>query len=129
MIEGYVEGYKLPDLPEGWEATWIGCEVGDWTVTIIDGKLAPVLVENNARPLSIRIRRIKGACQYRPIESIAEAEPFFDEKVRFKGGSTIFKIHSIGECTVGIGLEIYTYAEAFDKFVLNDGTPFGMKVL
>lgn len=123
-----IQGYKLPGLPDGWEAIGIGCDVGDWSVMCDGTRRLPYQVQL-AWPTAIRIRRIQTACGYRPIESIAEAEPFFDEKVRFKDGSTIFRIHSIGECTVVIGLEIYTYADAFDKFVLKDGTPFGMKVL
>jgi len=125
---GMIQGYKLPGLPDGWEAIGIGCDVGDWSVMCDGIRRLPYQVQL-ACPTAIRIRRIQTACGYRPIENIVEARPFFDEKLRCKEGTALMRIHGIGSTTVGIGFETYTYKQAFDKFVLEDGTPFGMKVL
>ena len=120
---------KIEGIPEGWELVRIGRPMcGEFRVDAI-GK--PIAVTDNqicAMDCPI-IRKIEKPKQYRPFANAAEAEPFWDRKLRYKScPSAILRISVLGETLIETGRDNYTYQEAFDMFECTDGTPFGVEV-
>lgn len=119
----------IEGIPEGWELVRVGKPVRDidWVIDP-DGK--PKLCDydpmHHNRPI---VRKIEKPKQYRPFGTMEEAEPWFDEVLRWKDGSeAIFRVSAMGNTHVVIGFNQYTYQEAFSKFVNQHGSPFGMEV-
>lgn len=119
---------KIEGIPEGWELVrigqinpleyWINCngKIHQWEHATSTGKNFVI------------ISKIEKPKQCRPFANAAEAEPFWDRKLRPKSGhAAILRIVVLGEARVGIGNSGYTYGEAFDLFECVDGTPFGIE--
>ena len=126
MIEG---------IPNGWELVRIGSvRHGEFH---LDGKGHPVkwnsAVTSEYANYAI-IRKIEKPKKYRPFANAAEAEPFWDKKLRMKEwraeepGKAMFRINAIGDEDVSIGFQVYSYQSAFDIYECIDGTPFGIEV-
>jgi hypothetical protein len=67
--------------------------------------------------------------EYRPFENLEEAEPYFDDALRLKDGlKGILRVVCMVKDGVVVGTTAYTYKEAFEKFINQHGTPFGVKI-
>jgi hypothetical protein len=130
----YVEGL----LQEG-DNTVYGCDVaqaakgcpiqistrevecaGDWPEKLSD--LVVVDLEKDQTDMEI-------SQQYRPFLNGQEAEPFFDTRLRIKQGLfSLYRIDAIHDTCCWISEGSYAWEEAFETFVKQDGTPFGMKL-
>jgi hypothetical protein len=78
------------------------------------------------------VRKIEKPKQYRPFSGVSEAEPFFDERLKFgdpeRGGPGVYRICRLVDDGVLIGGSAYTYEHAFKLFTKSDGSPFGAEV-
>lgn len=121
MIEG---------IPDGWELVRVGnVRHGEFH---LDGNGHPVkwnsAVTSEYANYAI-IRKIEKPKRYRPFANAAEAEPFFDRRLRYKACcNAIMRITVLGEAGIEIGEDKHTYKQAFDRFECIDGTPFGIEV-
>lgn len=119
----------IEGIPEGWELVRVGRATPkvDWVVNYWG---EPVLCSACTEDKSfVIIRKIEKPKRFRPFGTMEEAEPWFDEVLRWKDGSeAIFRVSAMGNTHVVIGFNQYTYQEAFSKFVNQHGSPFGMEV-
>jgi hypothetical protein len=122
MIEG---------IPEGWELVRIGSpEDLEWIVSRSGLPLQHLrLTDARLNKNYIIIRKIEKPKEYRPFANAAEAEPFFDRKLRYKGNSSCkLRLTFIGEAGCGIGDNVQLYKEAFERCEFDDGAPFGIEI-
>lgn len=120
MIEG---------IPEGWELVRVGKPIYnvDWVINVFGN---PALCDFDTsyenKPI---IRKIEKPKQYRPFANAAEAEPFWDRKLRYKGSDDCrLRVVTLKPIHCRVGDSTYTYREAFNLFECIDGTPFGIEV-
>lgn len=125
---------KIEGIPDGWELVRIGTPVVnvDW---VVDSEGKPRLCDIESTFLNrVIIRKIEKPKKFRPFANPAEAEPFWDKKLRMKEwrakepGKAMFRINAIGDEDVSIGFQVYSYQSAFDIYECTDGTPFGIEV-
>lgn len=124
MIEG---------IPDGWELVKIGSpKIGDW---FVNGKGDPKQAEVNYDTIWPIIRKIDKPKRFRPFANAAEAEPFWDKKLRIKESARAkeprngkFRIVAMLNEDVLIASQVYTYQGAFEIYECIDGTPFGIEV-
>ena len=130
------QGFQnVPGVPDGWELVAIRIPMkGEWFVSV-DGKPFKAEHEHGQIWPIIRptIRKIEVPKQYRAFANAAEAEPFFDERLRWKGdeetrSSAIYRISVMDDDSVFIGHNEYGFREVFELFTKSDGTPFGVEV-
>lgn len=125
MIEG---------IPDGWELVRIGKPfINERYIGLTGAIVNCVCIPSGESYAIVRkiIRKIEKPKRYRPFANAAEAEPFFDRRLRYKAdkdGSAIMRITVLGRNGIEIARDRHTYKEAFDRFVLTDGTPFGIEV-
>ena len=125
------EGFRgVPGVPEGWELVAIRralngefilnalCDAEKWSHELSSEYVYPI------------IRKIEQPAKYRAFANSKEAEPFFDRKLRFKDDRLpgLFRVIAINDSFAGIGVDTYAYPQAFDSYVCEDGTPFGVRV-
>lgn len=120
----------IEGIPDGWELVRIGqAMLGDhWLGS--DGRIGKWEFDT---PSTLRnyiiIRKIEKPKQFRAFENAAEAEPFFDRRLRYKSCSNaILRITVLGRNGIEIAGDKHTYQQAFDRFECTDGTPFGLEV-
>jgi hypothetical protein len=131
-IEGLPQGFRgIPGVPDGWELLAIRrAEIGEY---VIDGYGKPSRIMSMTSEIFAIVRKIEAPKKYRHFAGAAEAEPFFDERLRKKDVNDVtvhsrFRIGSIYTDGMVIGAVCYSYEEAFETFVKSDGTPFGIAV-
>ena len=119
---------QVEGIPDGWELVKIGVpKTGDWMISP-EGK--PDRAIKDFTTLWPIIRKIKKPKRYRPFANAAEAEPFWDAKLQFKGlGVDRFRVTAIRATGVIVGASWYSYKEAFEQVECIDGTPFGVEVI
>ena len=120
---------SIEGIPEGWELVRVGKPIINVDCVVTEDGM-PVLIDwVTDRRNWLIIRKIEKPKTYRAFENMEEAEPWFDEALRWKDGSkAIFRVSAMGNTHVVIGFNQYTYQEAFSKFVNQHGTPFGVEV-
>ena len=120
---------QIPGVPEGWEIERIGKPIFnvDWVIGS-DGE--PRLCDYDSSYLNrVIIRKIEKPVRYRPFVSCVEIEPFFNRNLRWKDGTIgLLRISIADNGGIFIGSANYTFQRAFDVLVLDDGTPFGVKI-
>jgi hypothetical protein len=116
----------VPGVPDGWELVGIRPpQENEWIV----GKGNPMQwsYDGCGQCFAI-IRKIEQPAKYRPFVATEQVEPFFDRKLRFKDGRPgLFRINGISANYITIGGAKQTFSQAFNDYVLEDGTPFGFK--
>jgi hypothetical protein len=119
---------QIPGVPDGWELVHAMrfAEAGEY---ILDELGKPYLsVMGSGRPFPI-IRKIEKPAEYRPFVSCVEIEPVFNRNLRWKNGAIgLLRISIADNGGIFIGSANYTFQRAFDVLVLDDGTPFGVKI-
>jgi len=124
------EGFRsVPGVPDGWELIEVRkVGLGDFSIDR-DGKPFEWVIGESDTVWPI-IRKIEQPAKYRAFANSKEAESFFDCKLRFKDSlsSGLFRVIAIGNTFVGIGVDTHTYEQAFETYVCDDGTPFGVKI-
>lgn len=135
------EGFKnVPGVPEGWELVRIDFVTeGEWY--LFNGKPLQWGSKNASDCDFPIIRKIEVPKQYRPFTNADEFEPHRDRWVEIVsednncgcdldhgdiGGKR--KIGGCSEHSVCIWEGWMTYMDAFECFVFDDGTPFGVEV-
>ena len=133
------QGFRgVPGVPEGWELVEVRPISEDWTIGS-DGK--PMFYEGGLTttwwPV---IRKIEKPKKYRPFESAEEFEPHRNRWVQVvkedNMSSCDLEEHAGGPAKIvaynGDSVCVYggwiTYDEAFECFVFDGGTPFGIEV-
>jgi hypothetical protein len=127
------EGFRnVPGVPDGWELVKVGVpDSEDWLIGHDGNPVAHCMLK---RPLKLAqyaiIRKIEQPAKYRPFFNSKEAETFFDCRLRFKDDRLpgLFRVIAINDSFVGIGVDTYAYPQAFDTYVCEDGTPFGVRI-
>jgi hypothetical protein len=119
-----IYGYNIAEAANGCKIRIESREVGnpddDWPEKLSD--LVVVDLEKDQTAMEI-------SQQYRPFLNGQEAEPFFDTRLRRKSSTfSLYRIDAIHDTCCWIGEDSYTWEEAFEAFVKQDGTPFGMKL-
>jgi hypothetical protein len=135
------QGFKgIPGVPDGWElihANRCG-EIGDYG---IDGDGSPFKFEQRSIYKFAIIRKIEEPKKYRPFANGAEFKPHRDRWVRIFSGDNDCgcyldqrdiggkrKIDGCSEHSICIWEGWMTYGDAFECFVFDDGSPFGVEV-
>ena len=128
------EGFKnVPGVPDGWELVRIDNPThGDWFINGV-GLPKQYTYENPCGGKWPIIRKIEQPDRYRALANSKEAEPFWDEALKLakpcgQSANTRFRICVMTDKGIRIGLDFYSYAIAFERFVCADGTPFGAKI-
>ena len=123
----------IEGIPDGWELVRIGSPIVgvDWVVNR-DGTAVLCEVEHYAKNWPI-IRKIEKPKQYRPFQNAAESHRLWDAVLKLANpanGSedSRYRINSITRDGATIGLQFLDYRKAFEMFVCDDGTPFGIEV-
>jgi hypothetical protein len=126
------EGFKgIPGLPDGWELVALRVpDKGEWFIGV-DGKQCQA--ERSSGQVWPIIRKIKQPDRYRAFANAMEAEPFWDEELKLampcgQSANTRFRICVMTDKGIRIGIDFYSYAIAFHRFVCADGTPFGVRI-
>ena len=119
---------SIEGIPEGWELVRVGKPLaGELFINGLN-EIHQAHDESHFHGCAI-IRKIEKPKTYRAFDNMEEAEPWFDEVLRWKDGSkAIFRVSAMGNSHVVIGFNQYTYQEAFSKFVNQHGSPFGVEV-
>jgi len=128
----------IEGVPEGWEVVAIRKpKRGDWVIDSMGRVYRPECDWSSFAPI---IRKIEKPKRYRPFANAKEFKPHIDRLIRVV--STVNKklsldaddagdvMRAIGynEGSVCIWAGWCTYETAFDAFVFEDGTPFGIEV-
>lgn len=124
MIEG---------IPDGWEL--VGVRPAEHLEKIIDddGSILTWTANKKSPRLFPIIRKIKKPKRYRAFENAAEAHRLWGAVLKLANpanGSedSRYRINSITRDGATIGLQFLDYRKAFEMFVCDDGTPFGIEV-
>ena len=124
MIEGIPDGWELVAFRESSEGEYFLNNEGKiekWTLGRKSGVRLAI------------IRKIENPKQYRPFANAAEAHRLWDAVLKLANpanGSedSRYRINSITRDGATIGLQVVDYRTAFEMFVCDDGTPFGIEV-
>jgi len=125
---------QIPGVPEGWELVSFDY-VSDgehW----LDKDGDPMQHTSSVRTQCKRpiIRKIEKPAKYRPFKDASEADQFWNVALRYRSSlaekkHSRFRVNTIGLDGITIGLEFYSYKDAFRVFCVDDdGTPFGVKI-
>ena len=126
MIEG---------IPDGWELVRIGeIQHGEFFIQS-DGSIGQH-DENKAVRMNknyVIIRKIEKPKKFRPFANAAEAYCLWDAVLKLANpanGSedSRYRINLITRDGATFGLQFLDYRKAFEMFVCDDGTPFGIEV-
>jgi hypothetical protein len=127
------QGFRnVPGVPDGWELVeFRKPSLGDWVINWA-GQVERWNHCESAYVFPI-IRKIEKPAKYRPFANSKEAEPFWDEALKLakpcgQSANTRFRICVMTDKGIRIGVDFYSYAIAFERFVCADGTPFGVKI-
>lgn len=118
-IPGVPEGYKLLriDYPVKGETYARKGEVCEWVSVYQSDEAFPI------------IRKIEVPKQFRPFANAVEFKPHRDRWVRRVSDGLVFRCTSYGGgALVVFGSILPSFPEAFEQFVFDDGTPFGVEV-
>jgi hypothetical protein len=123
------EGFKnVPGVPDGWELVAIRHPVnGDFYV--YRGLIYQW--ENSGACYSTFpiIRKVETPKRFRPFANGEEFKPHRDRWVRRVSDGLVFRCTSYGGgALVVFGSILPSFPEAFEQFVFDDGTPFGVEV-
>ena len=125
MIEG---------IPDGWNQERVGqIHPGEcWVNTYGDPERWYSDCPSSSKNYVI-IRKIEKPKKYRPFANAAEAYCLWDAVLKLANpanGSedSRYRINSITRDGATIGLQFFDYRKAFEMFVCDDGTPFGIEV-
>ena len=124
MIEGIPDGWELVAFRESSE--------GEYFVDN-EGKIEKWTLGRKSGGKLVIIRKIENPKQYRPFANAAEAYCLWDAVLKLANpanGSedSRYRINSITRDGATFGLQFFDYRKAFEMFVCDDGTPFGIEV-
>ena len=123
---------NVPGLPDGWELVH-ACRQAQSGEYYLNNKGYLSFADCRTSSSYAIIRKIEKPAEDRLFANSKEAEPFWDEALRLakpcgQSANTRFRICVMTDKGIRIGLDFYSYAIAFERFVCADGTPFGVKV-
>lgn len=125
---------KIEGIPDGWELVRVGQVFqGEHLVNNL-GQVDRWESENQRVSKNyVIVRKVEKPKKYRPFASAAEADRLLNAVLKFanpaKGSEDCrYRVNSITENGVTIGLQFFNYRKAFEVFVCIDGTPFGVEV-
>jgi hypothetical protein len=119
------KGFRgVPGVPDGWELVGVGQPV--YNVDHIVGPDGnPKLCDFDSSYLNrVIIRKIEQPAKYRPFANAEEFKPHRDRWWKVKGADTVYPPGHYKD----VGYDGSTWQQAFDEFVFDDGTPFGVKI-
>jgi len=126
MIEG---------IPDGWELVRIGKPFINERYISLSGKVTNCVCIPSGEAYAIvrKIRKIEKPKQFRAFANAAEAHRLWNAVLKLANptnGSedSRYRINSITRDGATIGLQFFDYRKAFEMFVCDDGTPFGIEV-
>jgi hypothetical protein len=127
------EGFLgVPGVPEGWKLVHANRNVqfGEHYIGL-EGKVLQWGATKQSLDFYPIIRKIEP--KYRACKGASEAEPFWNEALKLampcgQSANTRFRICVMTDKGIRIGIDFYSYAIAFHRFVCADGTPFGVKI-
>lgn len=130
--------FKITGIPEGYEPIDKDInksirEVKYLEYYFLDGSVFQWDLKHESKSRYLVLKKVEKQKEYRPFENAAEAELFFDRRLKQKNplkgeNDSRYRIVYITNLRVSIGLGQFDYKEAFDIFVFDDGTPFGIEV-
>lgn len=113
---------QIEGVPDGWQLVRIGHPLKEYYMgrdgIIYQGSL------NYCVPIVCKIEKPK---QYRPFASAAEFEPHRDRwwyRKSFRDRKS--RVTDYCDKAISMGLATWTFKEAFEALVFEDGTPFGV---
>jgi hypothetical protein len=134
------QGFRgVPGVPDGWELVEFRCgQIGEYVIEV-DG--TPYRLRSSTSSVCAIVRKIEVPKQYRPFVNAAEFKPHRDRWVEVVsednncgcqldegdvGGER--SVTGFGDNGVCVWEGWMTYRQAFECFVFDDGTPFGVEV-
>lgn len=119
----------IEGIPDGWELVRFDHANKGESLLNGHGEIILYIYDTPSPRKGLIIRKIKKPKQFRAFANAAEAEPFFDRRLRYRSSTNaILRISVLGETGAEIAGKDYTYQQAFERFVCTDGTPFGVEV-
>jgi hypothetical protein len=117
------QGFRgVPGVPEGWELVSLRApDNGEWIIGV-DGE--PFQSERSCGMVVPIIRKIEKPAKCRPFANAEEFKPHRDRWWKVKGADTVYPPGHYKD----VGYNGSTWQQAFNDFVFDDGTPFGVKV-
>jgi hypothetical protein len=120
---------QVEGIPEGWELVRIGCpEAGEF---IVDSHgrpyVAALLFADKGCAI---VRKIEKPKQYRPFRSAEEFRPQRCRWVRHIASDSCSSVIGYNDRSVKFGTNkgYWDYEMAFETWVFDDGSPFGVEV-
>lgn len=120
---------QIEGIPDGWElVAFREASEGEYFLNN-EGKIEKWTLGRKSCVRLAIIRKIEKPKKFRAFKTLAEAEPFFDRKLKYKQhDNAILRIGFMSRIGVEIGRYIYSYKEAYEALECIDGTPFGIEV-
>jgi hypothetical protein len=126
---------KIEGVPDGWELVHANrpALTGEY---FIDSDATVSQWDNSYKSVFTYpiVRKIEKPARYRPFANASEADQFWNVALRYRSSlaeskHSRFRINTIGLDGITIGLEFYSYKDAFRTFCVDDdGTPFGVRI-
>ncbi len=120
---------QVEGIPEGWEFVRIGCPYeGEF---VVDNLGDPWKCDSTYRARNyVIIRKVEKPKQYRPFRSAEEFRPQRCRWVRHIASDTCSSVIGYSDRSVKFGTNkgYWDYETAFEAWVFDDGSPFGVEV-
>jgi hypothetical protein len=121
---------QVEGVPEGWELVRIvdRPQIGEYA---LDRANHPIMVmEPDAWDLGVIVRKIEKPAQYRPFANAEEFKPHRDRWVRHIASDTCSSVIGYNDRSVKFGTNkgYWDYEMAFETWVFDDESPFGVEV-
>jgi hypothetical protein len=126
MREGWVMALK--GIPDGFEEVEVGIpKLGDW---YLNAQVGPVQCKEEAKCAWLILRKVEKPKQYRPFRSAEEFRPQRCRWVRHIASDTCSSVIGYSDRSVKFGTNkgYWDYEMAFEAWVFDDGSPFGVEV-
>ena len=123
----------IEGIPDGWELIGIRYACENEYFLSYAGKIERWVLGRKGDCVLPIIRKIAKPKQFRAFANAAEAYRLWDAVLKLANpanGSedSRYRINSIIRDGATIGLQFFDYRKAFEMFVCDDGTPFGIEV-
>lgn len=120
---------QVEGVPEGWELVRIGTpQVGEYIVGEL-GRPFQAMCRFHDNGFAI-IRKVEKPKQHRPFRSAEEFKPHRDRWVRHIASDSCSSVIGYNDRSVKFGTNkgYWDYEMAFETWVFDDGSPFGVEV-
>ena len=123
----------IKGIPDGWEPVKYDYPIKGESFLNGHGEIILHVYDTPSPRKRLIIRKIEKPKQFRPFANAAEAYCLWDAVLKLANpanGSedSRYRINSITRDGATIGLQFLDYRKAFEMFVCDDGTPFGIEV-